>query len=151
MEFIKENIIVDQKTGCWNWNKSCNSAGYGHFTRNGKYWTTHKFAYTMVKGTIPEGNVVRHSCHNPRCCNPEHLSIGTNRDNYHDSIDAHRNGTDKRRMNWIIDGWIYDSIRDAVTFTGIPFSAIIKHSVNGVFNVESYRESCIKGHVKPKL
>lgn len=151
MEFIKENTTVDKVTGCWNWNKSCNSAGYGHFTRNGKYWTTHKFVFTMVKGTIPEGNVVRHSCHNTRCCNPDHLSVGTDLDNYHDSFETHRNKIDKKKQNWFIDGWVYDNIKDAVSFTGISKNSICKYSINGIFDVEAYRKGCRKANTKPKL
>lgn len=151
MEFIKENITVDKVTNCWNWNKSCNSAGYGQFTRNGKYWTTHKFVFTAVYGTVPAGKVIRHSCHNPRCCNPDHLSIGTDRDNYYDSEDVHREGDAKRRFNWSIDGWVYDTIRDASLFTGLTQQVIIKYSNNGVFDIVAYRESCRKGRVKPKV
>ena len=29
--------------------------------------------------------IVRHKCHNPKCCNPEHLQIGTHKDNWNDS------------------------------------------------------------------
>lgn len=151
MEFIKENTTVDKVTGCWNWNKSCNSAGYGQFTRNGKYWTTHKFVFTTVYGPVPIGKVVRHSCHNTRCCNPDHLSIGTHQDNYHDSKDAHYFGGVKRRSSWVIDGWTYDTIRDAVLFTGLPVATILKYSENGVFNLEEYHEGCQKGNTKPKL
>lgn len=90
MEFIKRNITVDPETNCWNWNNSTSSAGYGQFTRNRKYWTTHRYVYTMVFGDIPKGLVVRHLCHNTKCCNPEHLSIGTQKDNWYDSEDTHR-------------------------------------------------------------
>lgn len=151
MEFIKENTTVDKVTGCWNWNKSCNSAGYGQFTRNGKYWTTHKFVFTTVYGPVPIGKVVRHSCHNTRCCNPEHLSIGTDRDNYHDSKEVHRYAAMKRRTSWVIDGWIYDTIRDAALFTGLSQGMIIKHSIDGIFDIDSYRVACKKANKKPKI
>ena len=29
---------------------------------------------------------MRHSCDNPRCCNPNHLSVGTQRDNILDMV-----------------------------------------------------------------
>lgn len=34
MDFIKNNVTIDKDTGCWNWNKSVTSAGYGQFKRD---------------------------------------------------------------------------------------------------------------------
>ena len=79
------------------------------------------------------------------------MSIGTHQDNYHDSKDAHYFGGVKRRSSWVIDGWTYDTIRDAVLFTGLPVATILKYSENGVFNLEEYHEGCQKGNTKPKL
>lgn len=149
-DIVKDSIDIDKETGCWNWTKSTRE-GYGQIMIDGFPWTTHRLSYTMSKGEIPKNFVVRHSCHNTRCCNPEHLSIGTDRDNYHDSKNAHRDGDMKQSENWVIGGWIYDSIRDAALFTGLPFATIVKYSVNGVFNLEEYRKGCQKGNVKPKL
>lgn len=40
-----------------------------------------------------KGKVVRHKCDNPRCINPEHLELGTYRDNIHDMLSRKRNRT----------------------------------------------------------
>lgn len=72
IEKIKKNIIVNPN-GCWEWQKSCNSAGYGQITENGVYWTTHRYAYVCEYGDLKPDDVVRHMCHNTRCCNPAHL------------------------------------------------------------------------------
>lgn len=96
MQFIKENIDSNNSKGCWNWKKSVTSAGYGQFTLNKKYWTTHRYVYTKCKGEIPKGFVIRHICHNPKCCNPDHLAVGTSRDNYFDSIEKHRKAAEKK-------------------------------------------------------
>ena len=47
MEFVYNNVIIDPVTQCWNWNKSITSAGYGQFTRNKKYWTTHTLIFNV--------------------------------------------------------------------------------------------------------
>ncbi|MDF3420095.1 hypothetical protein HKX23_17025 [Sulfitobacter sp. KE29] len=41
--------------------------------------------------------VVRHRCHNRRCINPEHLTIGDRRDNLYDELDRRANGVD-----WVV-------------------------------------------------
>jgi HNH endonuclease len=47
----------------------------------------HVFAWEQANGrTVPAGKVVMHSCDNPRCVNPAHLSVGTQRDNILDSV-----------------------------------------------------------------
>lgn len=45
----------------------------------------HHLAYEVKNGPIPEGMVVRHKCDNTRCCNPDHLVVGTQTENVNDS------------------------------------------------------------------
>lgn len=46
--------------------------------------------YEWVNGSIPKGLVVRHECDNPACVNINHLLLGTQKDNVHDSIKRRR-------------------------------------------------------------
>lgn len=50
----------------------------------------HRLVYAMFNGPIGSGLVVRHLCHNPPCCNPAHLAIGTHADNARDREEAGR-------------------------------------------------------------
>lgn len=71
---------------CWNWTMGLFNHGYGKY-KVGSMDTvcsavqTHRLAYTLSKGKIIEGLHVLHSCDNPKCCNPRHLSLGTDKDN----------------------------------------------------------------------
>jgi len=65
--------------GCWEWIGSKRN-GYGLMAR-GKTVTAHRLSYEAYHGGIPRGMVVRHTCDNPSCINPDHLCIGTQQDN----------------------------------------------------------------------
>lgn len=148
MQFIKENVDSNNSKGCWNWKKSVTSAGYGQFTLNKKYWTTHRYVYTKCKGEIPKGFVVRHICHNTKCCNPDHLAVGTGRDNYFDSIEKHRKAAEKKRKKWIIKDKEYSTLREAAAATKLCQSIILKYvdPETRIFNVEEYVKNVIKSH-----
>jgi hypothetical protein len=47
-------------------------------------------AFHLNGATIPAGQVVRHSCDNPACVNPDHLSLGSYTDNVHDMVSRGR-------------------------------------------------------------
>ena len=84
---------------CWEWTGGVGSHGYGKITQ-GRQWeeTSHRFAYTLEKGDIPKGQVVRHACDNRRCCNPAHLELGTQAQNIQDM--HRRGGTKRMKVNY---------------------------------------------------
>ena len=72
---------------CINWSKSLGHNGYGLTTRNNKTYRAHRLAYCDYHGidhSDIKGMVVRHTCDNRKCINPEHLVIGTHQDNMDD-------------------------------------------------------------------
>ena len=85
-EFIFSQISV--VAGCWVWQGHRSSKGYGLTKIHYKKWKVHRLSYTIFKGPIPEGLQVRHMCHNPACVNPEHLEVGTHRQNAEDRYGA---------------------------------------------------------------
>lgn len=84
--------------GCWNW-KGATASGYGVIVLNrkvaaehgvGRNYQTHRASYEIHHRQIPEGHVVRHKCDNKLCLNPDHLEVGTQRENIQDAIDRGR-------------------------------------------------------------
>lgn len=68
-------------TDCWEWQGHIIHNGYGQFGLNSKVVGSHRFAYELYNGKIPQGMTVDHLCRNRKCCNPEHLEIVTNKEN----------------------------------------------------------------------
>ena len=58
--------------------------------RRGTRVRSHRLIYEQCFGEIPKGAVIRHKCDEPSCINPEHLEIGTPKDNTQDMIDRGR-------------------------------------------------------------
>ncbi len=76
---------------CWEWKGQRNRQGYGIVAlegRVGKYQprTMAHRASLMLAGVRIAGKLVCHHCDNPPCVNPSHLFVGTDQDNYDDSV-----------------------------------------------------------------
>lgn len=66
---------------CWAWTGAFTSRGYGSYSHEGRIWSTHRLAYELLIGAIPDGLQIDHLCTNKRCCNPRHLEPVTGKVN----------------------------------------------------------------------
>jgi len=73
--------IKNSESGCWVWTGSLRCQGYGRISHNKQVWLVHRLAYTIFKGSIPDGLQIDHLCRNRACWNPEHLEVVTVRQN----------------------------------------------------------------------
>src|SRR4051812_25042735 len=87
MDRFWSKVAIRGPDECWPWQRAKESSGYGRFRWNGRSALAHRVAHMLCNGAIEGGRrgpVVMHSCDNPSCCNPAHLSVGTHADNVAD-------------------------------------------------------------------
>lgn len=76
---------------CWMWTASGTKDGYGTFYVNGQHVAAHRFSWQLHNGAVPDETPnVLHRCDNPPCVNPEHLFLGTLKDNMRDMYEKGR-------------------------------------------------------------
>lgn len=106
-ELDKNLSIIITESDCWEWQGNKNPAGYGRFTvkENGKSVSllAHRASWMVHNNVdvIPKGMFICHHCDNPKCINPNHLYMGTPKDNAQDCVrrGRHRKGKKYSVMN----------------------------------------------------
>lgn len=86
------------ESNCWEWKGKRNDNNYGLFTatRHGyKNARAHRATYECFVESLPDDVLLRHTCDNPPCVNPDHLIPGTHLDNSRDMVE--------RRRHWAHD------------------------------------------------
>jgi hypothetical protein len=83
---ITKNVIIDFKTGCWNWTKSI-SDGYGIIClprkqfANSRIFHAHRISFIVFKQNVSGDLVIDHICRNRKCGNPDQLQARSNYEN----------------------------------------------------------------------
>ena len=85
---FEEKIYRCPMSGCWLWDGYvAPQNGYGLIAiGNRRMMRAHRFAWKLYRGPIPEGLWVLHRCDNPDCVRPDHLFLGTAKDNSQDML-----------------------------------------------------------------
>lgn len=93
---------INKTETCWIWTAgSRGKTGYGAFKFNGKVIDAHRVSYQIHKGYIPTSMYVCHTCDDRKCVNPEHLFLGTAKDNHQDAVNKGR----------VIYGWNTEKLK----------------------------------------
>lgn len=83
---------VTKSDGCWLWSNICTTRyGRFHLTPTHRVYA-HRFSYELAYGPIPRGLFVLHRCDTPACVRPDHLFLGTDKDNAEDRESKGRGG-----------------------------------------------------------
>lgn len=81
LQRFEEKYVPVPESGCWLW---LTGDRYGCFTLSGKAVSAHRASWMLFNGDVPDGMQVLHKCDIPSCVNPEHLFLGTQKDNIRD-------------------------------------------------------------------
>jgi hypothetical protein len=91
MSNFKPIIYTITEKGCWHCTSHVTAKNrYANIQINGKMKLLHRHYYELYKGEIPPGIIIRHTCDNTFCINPEHLITGTQKQNAQDMMERER-------------------------------------------------------------
>lgn len=88
------------ETGCWEWTGSFFVDGYPQFWFRGTNVKGNRAAWVLFRSEIPQGMQVLHYCDNKRCVNPDHLHLGTHRQNMRESSLRKRHASGSRHYKF---------------------------------------------------
>ena len=86
---IFESKVI-KKDGCWGWKNKPLITGYAPIYYERRNKGAHCVSWMLHRGPIPKGMFVCHHCDNPICTNPDHLFLGTPKDNTVDMLNKGR-------------------------------------------------------------
>jgi len=79
-------VAIKQPTECWLWQRAVDTGGYGNFSVRHRNIRAHRISCALKHGPIPAGFMVLHNCDTPACCNPDHVYVGTAKQNMDDQV-----------------------------------------------------------------
>lgn len=124
---------------CWNWIAHKDVRGYGIFNHPSTT-KAHRVSWIYANGEIPNGLLVCHKCDNPSCVNPNHMFLGTYKDNNVDKVQKGRQKGARGARNYgaILNEKQVKAIRflyDSGRFTTYELSDVFQVSRNAISKI----------------
>lgn len=114
----EECFIAGLDPTCWIWTGAVQGKGYGSVGHQKRIWSSHKLAYTLLVGPVPEGLTLDHLCRNKLCCNPAHLEAVTNLENIRRGLSARGYRRDAEPSRRLTDDELAEAMRPFAEFFG---------------------------------
>jgi hypothetical protein len=70
---LRDKFVVDEATGCWNYTGYIDQTGFGRIREGRRLISAHRVMWQDIHGAIDQRTIVKQSCGNLTCVNPDHL------------------------------------------------------------------------------
>jgi len=137
---------VNKTESCWLWTGGKSTQGYGVFRYHGPYIYSHRFSYLLKDKEYDQSLCVLHSCDKPSCVNPDHLFLGTQKENMQDKLNKNR-----QAKGLSISGVLTEE--DALSIIDLYKQGNTQRYISSLFNINQSQVSKIVsgsrwGHLK---
>jgi len=163
------DVTTEDENGCWIFPNLFRD-GYGRFhvhvhsayglSGEAMEWlkmfashsiSAHRVSFVVFGGVVTEEKpFVLHSCHNPSCCNPDHLHAGSQKENVREAFDSNRRLRKGQQPSYKRGRWARDDIKRRI-LNGESFRSIAKLHDCYLYSIHCHARTLEKqGHILPQ-
>lgn len=137
--YFERNVIRSE--GCWDWKTKSRSEKYVRmdYAKGKPKISIHVYSWKVNFGDVPKGMYVCHKCDNTRCSNPQHLFLGTAKDNNRDCVNKDRHPKGERHGNAKLTEEIVKKIRHflKMKIVATEIARQLKVSLHAIYHIKN--------------